>query len=70
MRNLSDMTTMDKSRVIDGLNRFVDAYRKWIETQEKRKDTLGLSEGQRSIAELYLNLCRQAADRMSRGIER
>lgn len=69
MRNLSDMTTMDKSRVIDGLNRFVDAYRKWIETQEKRKDTLGLSEGQRSIAELYLNLCRQAADRMSRGIE-
>ncbi|MGI6101759.1 MAG: helicase-related protein [Bacillota bacterium] len=69
MRNLSDRTPLDKGRVIDGLNRFVAAYRTWIETEEKRKGSLGLSESQKVVAEVHLNLCREAADRMGRGIE-
>lgn len=69
MRNLSDLTTLGKQQMLEGLSGFVEAYCAWIVKEDNRKDSTALSESQMVAAETNLRLCREAADRMARGVE-
>ena len=66
MRNLSDISSLGKAEIIEGLERFVAIYKDWI---DRKHGTIHmLDENFRSTAEKHLADCYECADRLMRGV--
>ncbi len=66
MRNLSDLSSLTKAELIEGLTDFVSVYREWI--NRKRDSVHALDESLRVTAERHLTECYECADRLMRGV--
>ncbi|MFA5163844.1 MAG: helicase-related protein [Patescibacteria group bacterium] len=67
MKNLSDISDLNKEQIIVGLGKFCELYGNWINTQEEERAKIASSELS-SVAQVHINRCKTALKRMSTGI--
>lgn len=67
MKNLSDLSSYGKEKIILLLEQFINAYSNWIKSLEKEIDEL--DNKYKRTAERHINKCKIACDRMNIGIK-